>query len=347
MIKKQHFFVKASVIAFYLLFGMNLHAETVKPGQIIGGVEHAAPDWFKESFLEIAEDVEEATEEGKHVLLFFQLNGCPYCDRMLKESFETSPYADYIQQKFDVIAVNVRGDREIAFNEEVNVTEKTLSEMLNVRATPAIVLLNEDNKTVVRVNGYRAAERLKEVLQYVDSKAYAKGIKLSEYLDSQFTEAVYQSRANPIFTQTSDLSTIKGPLALVFEDAGCYECNELYDDILAREEVKKEVKPFTFVRINLESDGDIVDVDGQKLSLKALAEKYKMIYRPGILLFNEGQLHRRYDSLLFSHHFKEGFRFVAGQHYKNGDYGHYSEKRTAQLLADGIDIDLSYGKKAN
>ena len=134
-----------------------------KRGVIKGGVAHAAPDWFKESFLDIREDVDEATEANRHVLLFFQLNGCPYCDRMLREAFETDPLMSYIQQHFDVIAINVRGDREIAFNEDTSVSEKELSELLKVRSTPGIMFLNADNKPVVRVDGYRAPERFKLV----------------------------------------------------------------------------------------------------------------------------------------------------------------------------------------
>ena len=52
---------------------------------------HEAPSWFKESFLEIAEDVDEASEANKHVLLFFQLNACPYCDRMLRSPSSAEP----------------------------------------------------------------------------------------------------------------------------------------------------------------------------------------------------------------------------------------------------------------
>src|SRR5210317_985053 len=93
-------------------------ADSDTRGKITGGVLHPPPAWFKESFLEIADDVDDASEAGKHVLLFFELNGCPYCDRMLSESFETEPLSSYIQQHFDTIAINIQGDREIAFNEE-------------------------------------------------------------------------------------------------------------------------------------------------------------------------------------------------------------------------------------
>jgi thioredoxin-related protein len=122
-------------------------SEDVARGKVVGGVPHSAPNWFKESFLEIADDVDEASEAGKHVLLFFELNGCPYCDRMLRESFETDPVSSYIQANFDVIAINIQGDREIAFNEEISVSEKKLGEMLKVYSTPALVFLDENNST--------------------------------------------------------------------------------------------------------------------------------------------------------------------------------------------------------
>ncbi len=308
-------------------------------GKIVGGVAHQAPSWFKESFLEIAEDVDEASEEGKQLLLFFQLNGCPYCDRMLEEVFEAEPYTSYVQQHFDVISINVRGDREIAFNEEITVSEKELSEILKVRATPAILFLNEDNKTVVRVNGYRAPERFKHVLDFVASKSY-RSTSLTEYLKAKLERNVYQLRDNPLFTKVTDLSSIEGPLMLVFEDGSCYDCNEFHDGLLGHELVRKEIAPFTIVRLDADSSETIIDVEGNKTTPAELAKKHDVFYRPGVLAFNEGMLLRRHDSLTFPHHFKESMRYVAGGFYKETDYRSYSQKRTEELLAAGVVIDL-------
>ena len=336
-----HFIVTSFFIFASFMFAPNLTADTKKTGQIIGGAIHEAPEWFKESFLEIQEDVDEATEESKHVLLFFQLNGCPYCDRMLRESFETEPLTGYIKQHFDTIAINVKGDRDIAFNEEISVTEKQLSEILNVRATPAILFLNSDNKTVVRVNGYRAPERFKQVMEYVSTKAYEQG-SLTEFLDNKLAKNIYQFRDSKLFKKETDLSTVKGPLALIFEDGSCFDCNELHDKILSKPEVQKELNAFTVIRLRVGSGSVITDLKGNRTTAKSLAKKYDMTYRPGVLLFDQGKLVRRYDSLLFSHHFKEGFRYVSGGYYKTEDYGSYSEKRTEELLSAGIDIDLSH-----
>lgn len=308
-------------------------------GKIVGGVIHQAPDWFKDSFLEIAEDVDEASEEGRQLILFFQLNGCAYCDRMLEESFEAETLTGYIQQHFDVISINVRGDREIAFNEDVTVSEKELSNILNVRATPAILFLNEENKTVVRVNGYRAPERFRHVLEFVATKSY-RSTSLTDYLQAKLERTVYQLRDNPLFSKVTDLSTVNGPLMLIFEDGSCYDCNEFHDGILGHEAVRKEIAPYTIVRLDADSTETIVDTEGNKTTPAELARKHEMFYRPGVLVFDEGSLLHRHDSLTFPHHFKEGLRYVAGGYYKETDYRSYSRARTEELLAAGVIIDL-------
>jgi len=322
----------------FLLFS-NTGTAAEPRGEIVGGVVHTAPSWFKDSFLEIQDDVDEATEADKHLILFFQLNGCPYCDRMLTESFRAEPLTSYIQEHFDTIAINVGGDREIVFNEEITVIEKELAELLKVRATPAILFLDSDNQTVVRVNGYRSPERFEQVLHFVSEKAYLQGT-LADYLDTNLQKDVYALRDNELFTPLSDLSSVDGPLAIVFEDGSCYDCNEFHDTILSRPEVQAEMKAFTVVRINADSDEEIIGIDGGKTTPKALADKFEMIYRPGVLLFDNGELVRRYDSLLFHHHFKEGFRYVSGGYHKSQDYRAYSEARTEELLAQGVNIDL-------
>ncbi|NCF38098.1 MAG: thioredoxin fold domain-containing protein [Gammaproteobacteria bacterium] len=333
-------YLRAAGLAFLLCQGpLAGAAEGTTRGSVIGGVPHEAPSWFKESFLDIADDVDEATEAGKHVLLFFQLNDCPYCDRMLEEGFEAEPLTSYIRQHFDTIAINVRGDREIAFSEEISVSEKQLSEILKVAATPAILFLDQDNQTVVRVNGYRAPERFKQILEFVATRSYQSS-NLADYLQAKLDRNVYQLRPNPLFSDVRDLSSIDGPLMLIFEDGSCYDCNEFHDGILGHALVRQEIEPFTIVRLDADSTATIIDVHGNETTPADLARKHEMIYRPGVLAFDNGTLVRRHDSLTFPHHFKESMRFVAGGFYQQTDYRTYSQQRTEELLEAGVDIDL-------
>ena len=82
-------------IVFITIF-LSLNANAASKGKVTGGSMHEAPEWFKESFLDMSDDIDEAKDNNKHVMLFMDLNGCPYCTRMLKESFiaknETSDF---------------------------------------------------------------------------------------------------------------------------------------------------------------------------------------------------------------------------------------------------------------
>ncbi|HEY5720603.1 MAG TPA: thioredoxin fold domain-containing protein, partial [Gammaproteobacteria bacterium] len=104
-------------------------------GRLVGGSSYALPGWFKQSFLELADDASEAAEADKHVLLFMHLDGCPYCDAVLRESLVGADYSAWLRQRFDVIAINVRGSREVAFDATTRVSEKQLAELLKVRQT--------------------------------------------------------------------------------------------------------------------------------------------------------------------------------------------------------------------
>jgi thioredoxin-related protein len=313
-------------------------AETSKRGQIVGGELHPLPDWFKESFLEIADDVDEASADGKHVMLFFDLTGCPYCHRMLQESFMAEPLGSYIQSNFDVIAVNIHGDHEIAFNDEISVTEKKLAEILKVYATPALLFLNENNEAIARVDGYRAPERFQKVLEFVATRSY-RSTGLADYLQAKLDRNVYRMRENPLFSETADLSSIEGPLMLIFEDGSCYDCDEFHDAILADDRVQSEIAPFTILRLDADSTELILDFNGNKSTPAELARKYETIYRPGILLFEDGKLLRHHNSLPYPQHLMESLRYVGGGYHKKIDYRSYRLQLREELLKAGVDID--------
>ena len=38
------------------------------------------------------------SERVKHVILFMEMNGCPYCYKMDEENFKHAPYRDFIQE---------------------------------------------------------------------------------------------------------------------------------------------------------------------------------------------------------------------------------------------------------
>lgn len=319
------------------------HAETTA-GTVIGAKISEHPDWFKESFLDIADDVDEASESGKHVMLFMHLNGCPYCYKTVEENIKNAPYTDFIKENFDVIAINIQGDREIAFNEDESLKEKALAKMLKVRFTPAVIFLDHQNKTVLRLNGYRDPGAFKHALDFVKTKAYQR-TTLVEYIEEQQPVQAYLFRDHPQLQAVTDLQSVTDkPLALLFEDRWCYDaCSELHDGNLRLPETRKILENFTFVRLDSSATTPIIDVEGNKTTPKAYAEKLGLSYRPTIVMFDRGREINRIDSMLYSFHFQQNLRYVGERGYEryNNNAQQYMQDSTQAILDSGRDINIS------
>ena len=329
------------VFLIYILLGIaSFPTIAAEPGKVTGGISFETPDWFKDSFLEIAEDVEEATESGKHVLLFFHLNECPYCSITVNDQFQQEPLKSFMQEHFDSIEINIKGDREIALSEDVSLTERELAKHLKIRGTPTILLFNSDNKVVLRLSGYRSIPALQQAFNYVQQKAYLE-TSFAEFKRQNMQYGKYQFIADPLIETVSDLSVIKQPVALLFEDDDCNECATFHNKLISRQEIRQQLEQYRFIRIDGKSDDLITDFNGRKISPKNWAAELNMTYRPGMLLFDEGKEVARLGSMLFPFHFEHFLRFGLNKNYqKYSRYGALMRARQKVLFAQGIDTDI-------
>lgn len=330
------------LLTFIIIFSgvFSHHAIALEPGKVTGGVSFETPDWFKDSFLEIAADVEEANETGKHVLLFFHLNACPYCSITVNEQFQKEPLKSFMQAHFDSIQINVKGDREIALTEDVNMTERELAEYLKIRGTPTTLLLNSDNKVVLRLSGFRSVEALQQAFNYVVQKAYL-STTFSQYKRQNMNYGKYQFIDDPLIETVSDFSTIKTPVALLIEDDDCNECLTFHNKLISRAHIREQLSQYRFIRINAKSENQITDFNGRKISSKDWTDELGMTYRPGLILFDEGKEITRVASMLFPFHFEHFLRFGLKKNYlKYTRYGELMRARQEVLFAQGIDTDV-------
>ncbi|MCC6533885.1 MAG: thioredoxin fold domain-containing protein [Burkholderiales bacterium] len=136
------------------------------------GVPYTLPHWFKASFLDFRDELRDARNRKRHVMVFLHLDECPYCERMLRENFTAGDNRRFMEQHFDVIAVNVRGDLDLVWSDGAAYTERTLARHLNAFATPTLVFLGHDGKVVLKLTGYRDQRALRESLEYVQSERY-------------------------------------------------------------------------------------------------------------------------------------------------------------------------------
>jgi thioredoxin-related protein len=314
-------------------------------GKMTGGIAYSLPEWFKASLLDFREDVKEARSEGRHVVLFLHLEECPYCARMLKESFTGADDREFIRSHFDVVGINVRGASETVWTDGKTHTERSLASHLAAFATPTLLFLGQDGKPVLQLPGYRDPRALRHAFDYVRTKSYLRNRSFAAWVETRQRPVLYELRDHPLFASAAapNFKGYRGPIAILFEDRYCADCERFHERTLYHPDVIAEMKKFFFVRFNAGAHFQVIDPGGKATTPAQWARSLGLSYRPALVLYDEGREIMRIDGLLYPFHFKERLRFVSGKHYKRYEsLSQYSAARRVELLKQGVDID--YGE---
>ncbi len=98
-------------------------------------------DWMRETFLDLREDLADATAEGKRLAVIFEQRGCIYCTKMHAEVFPRPEIADYIRDNFFVVQLNLHGALEVTdFDGDVR-SERDMARKWGLLFTPTMIFL--------------------------------------------------------------------------------------------------------------------------------------------------------------------------------------------------------------
>lgn len=138
--------------------------------------------WFLESFLLLAEDLEDARKEGKRFVVMWELKGCPYCKETHFVNFARPDISDYVKANFQVLQLNIIGSRKVTDFDGQELSEKELAAKYGVRFTPtfqffderagALKNLSPQKREVARAPGYLRPDDFLAMFRYVGEKAY-------------------------------------------------------------------------------------------------------------------------------------------------------------------------------
>ena len=121
------------------------------------GVETRDPYhyFFTDSFGEFNEDLASAREKGKKgVLIFFEMDECPFCRWMKENVLNRSDVQDYYNEQFICYTVDIEGDLPITDFQGVVTTQKEFAQVTHrVRATPVFAFFDLEGNRVLRFTG--------------------------------------------------------------------------------------------------------------------------------------------------------------------------------------------------
>lgn len=101
-------------------------------------------DWMRDTFKDLSEDLAEANDEGKRLLIMFEQRGCVYCSKMHEEVFPDPDVTEMINENFFVVQLNLHGDLEVTdFDGEV-LSEKDMARKWGILFTPTMIYLPQE-----------------------------------------------------------------------------------------------------------------------------------------------------------------------------------------------------------
>lgn len=149
-------------------------------------------EWFLNSFLDLKDDLAEATKAGKRFAIIWEQKGCPYCRDVHTVNFADDKLRNWIKDRYAILQLDLWGSREVTDFDGETLAEKDLARKYRVNFTPTIQFFPETvaemkgakgpDVEVSRMPGYFRNFHFLAMFEYVWDKRYAKDQDFQRYI---------------------------------------------------------------------------------------------------------------------------------------------------------------------
>jgi thioredoxin-related protein len=148
------------------------------------------PDWLRDTFKDLGEDLAEADAEGKRLLIIVEQRGCIYCSEMHEKVFPDPAVDALIRDSYFVVQMNLFGDVEVTDFDGTTLSEKDMAVRWGVMFTPTMMFLPEEvaegqtaaQAAVVAMPGAFGVGTTEALLTWVRDRGYENGEHFQKYL---------------------------------------------------------------------------------------------------------------------------------------------------------------------
>jgi len=306
---------------------------------IIQRVEH--PDWFKDSFLDLPEDAQEARAAGKQGLfLFFGTEGCSYCHLFLATSLTDPDIVARLRDHFDSIGLEIFSDAELTDFSGDGTRVKQFALDQGVQFAPTLLFFDTDGNRLLRLTGYYEPERFSQALDYlIDGhyreqglQAYLAGLQPPAAPGGSRPEALIP---DPLFAAAPyalDRSRMPAerPLLVVFEGADCPRCKRFHDEVLGDAPTRARLADFDVVRLDAgDADTPVLTPAGERTNPRDWYAELGFSELPALAFFAEdGRPVLATDAVVLTGRMNNAIGFVTERAYEKGwTYQRYARQQ--------------------
>ncbi|MGB5736371.1 MAG: thioredoxin fold domain-containing protein [Thiohalocapsa sp.] len=301
------------------------------------------PDWFKESFLNLRDDADEAREAGKQGLfVFFSTEGCSYCHLFIETSLSDPAISERLRAHFDSIGLEIFSDAELTDFAGEPTRVKAFALDQGVQFAPTLFFFDNDGKRLLRLTGYYEPERFSAVLDYlIDGHYRQQGLRAflarrsPQQADALPTDALF---AEPPYALDRSRIAAERPLLVLFDGAGCDRCARFHNEVLADVPTRERLADFDLVRLDAgDAVTPVLTPAGQRTHPKTWYAELGFTELPALVFFNEsGQQVLATDALILKSRMNNAIGFVTERAYEQGwNYQRYARTQGLKKAAAG------------
>jgi thioredoxin-related protein len=321
------------------LFAFNLQALTTSPEQddfekefelgfndapLAREIDH--PSWFKESFLDLRDDLQEALDSGKKgVALYFGQKNCAYCKALMEINLKKPDIVNYVTENYEIIPLDIWGSRTVTLFDGTEITESKLATQQKTNFTPSLIFYDEQGNIAFKMRGYYSPYRFQAAMKYIVEDFY-KTESFRDYLERanpppRFAEDDLneheQFLKGPMILDRRAKKSVK-PLAVIFEQRQCHACDQLHSEPLNNSETKQWLEGFELRQLDAWSDTPVITPSGEKTSARTWASDLGIHYMPTTVFFDEaGNEILRIDSVIKLYRMRSVLSYILTEGYKN------------------------------
>ena len=298
------------LLAFlFIVPGLQVQADTMNSYQIggHGRADIVYPDWFKQSFLDLRDDLDDARKADKRgIIVFFSFKKCSHCQAFVSTTMSDPATKKRIQEKYDVIALDIFNDTEVTDIHGNVTTIRDFAESEKARLTPTLIFYGIENQKLVKIVGFYPTKKFNRVLDYIDG-GYYKKTRLNEYMRSDTTGKIaklqpvkyqYDFFTAPPYDLQQSRKKAERPMLVVFDYPGCDACLRFHKRVLSDEKVSNAITMHDAILLDrTDNTSELVLPDGRSITPKQWANELQLSYDISVVFFDtQGKEVHRLDS---------------------------------------------------
>ena len=304
------------------------------------------PSWFKQSFYDLRDDLDDARQGGKRgVALFFTTQGCAYCRRMLQTTFADPQFIGRMRAAFDVIGLEMFDDSEITDWQGGILRIKQFAVREGAQFSPTLIFYDTDGRRLLRLVGYYPARQLHLALDYLAEPAgSAQGFRAwlrQRRQAERVAEANTDNTAKdagftpPPYPLDRSQRAAQQPLLVIFSAHDCPACSEFRKQVLGDPAVGQALREFSLVRLDARDNTTPLVTPGGKVTTPAAwYDELDLARLPALVWFDEqGDTILQTDALVLKARFTNALGYVKDRaHARGWTFQRYARTQSLQRL---------------